>query len=138
LWYNAGKNFDHQAPPGCTSVNKSSPAYSVQFKVVNELEEAFTELIYTPHHRVLQLERGLERRLHTPEQRWVFLTDITLYPEVERSRSCLKKTSAVPHTGGRHNKGLLTCLGPASYTVQGWFDLSTTICKGSWSQTPPQ
>ena len=34
------------------------------------------------------------------------LTEMTLYPAVERSDNCRKKTSAVPHTGGRHTNGL--------------------------------
>ena len=57
------------------------------------------------------------------------LTEITLYPAVERSISCRKKTSAVPHTGGRQTNGLLTCLGPASYTTHDWLVLSTTIWR---------
>ena len=68
--------------------------------------------------------------LHTrPSYTMWPLTEITLYPAVERSISCRKKTSAVPHTGGRQTNGLLTCLGPASYTTHDWLVLSTTIWR---------
>lgn len=39
-----------------------------------------------------------------------------LYPLAAKPNTCLKKTSAVPLTGGRHMSGHLTVFGLESYT----------------------
>lgn len=43
------------------------------------------------------------------------LTAITLMPLALSAKTCLKKISAVPLTGGKHTKGAFTLLGPESY-----------------------
>lgn len=56
------------------------------------------------------------------------LTDITLYPRLDRVRICLKNTSAVPLAGGKHTRGQRTLRGPASYINHSFSsELSTTI-----------
>jgi hypothetical protein len=46
------------------------------------------------------------------------LTAIILIPLALSESICLKNTSAVPLTGGRHTRGTFTLLGPESYTFQ--------------------
>lgn len=57
------------------------------------------------------------------------LTEITRYPLAASCIICWKKTSAVPQTGGRHIRGLLTCLGPASYSTHTCCVRSTTTYR---------
>ncbi len=55
------------------------------------------------------------------------LTATTLYPAVDKTIICLKKTSAFPLAGGRNMIGERTAFGPASYSVHTRSPSSSTI-----------
>lgn len=55
------------------------------------------------------------------------LTEMTRYPQPVRARTCWKKTSAVPLTGGRKMMGQRTLFGPASYRDHTLLSSSSTM-----------
>lgn len=89
-----------------------------------------------PHQNFLGVSTR-EYKDHSLAKAWLLinnnymtLTDMTLYPRLDRVRTCLKNTSAVPLAGGKQISGQRTPRGPASYINHSLSsELSTTICS---------
>lgn len=95
----------------------------------------FQEAYFTPPS---EFSRGIHQGVQgsqsckgmTSYQQYMRLTDMTLYPRLDRVRTCLKNTSAVPLAGGKQISGQRTPRGPASYINHSLSsELSTTICS---------